>query len=241
MILYVTTPICYSSEERIEYFRKYIDHVNRLNNLNKIHFLFFVEPNSENMVDMIPNHWNKTIFRNYYRFKPSLNHYVAFNYCFDVLKLEFTLLLEDDIIVSPDIYNLIKYCLNSDSLDENVLCLLNKHKQFNPFHDIYSINSKDLLIQINNVKYLSCWGTGISNKFWQNVLKNCWSVNMPFDSNLDSNFKTCGVITPVVSRANQIGEIGFNYTKSQWDSHGFVNIEIENNYDKNLYRIEKID
>ena len=164
MILYVTTPICYSSEERIEYFRKYIDHVNRLNNLNKIHFLFFVEPNSENMVDMIPNHWNKTIFRNYYRFKPSLNHYVAFNYCFDVLKLEFTLLLEDDIIVSPDIYNLIKYCLNFDSLDENALCLLNKHKLFNPSHNIYSINSKELLIHLKLDHFLNF--SYLKKMFW---------------------------------------------------------------------------
>ena len=66
--MHIITPICYSSKERIEYFKKYIEHVNKLENLDKINFLFFVEPHSEEMVELIPNHWNKQIFTNYYRY-----------------------------------------------------------------------------------------------------------------------------------------------------------------------------
>jgi len=241
MILNIVTPVYYGGEHRLRYFKKYIEHVNKLYDLDSCHFIFLIEPNSENMVEMIPSHWNKTIFRNYYNFGPILNHYIGFKYCFDVLKLDFVLLLEDDIIVSPDIVNLTKYCLNSNILNENVLCLLNKHKQFNPTHNIYNNESKNMLMQINDVKYLSAWGFGISSNFWHTVLKNIWSMNIPFDSNLDLNFKKCGVVTPVISRANQIGEIGVNYTKSQWDQHGFASIEILDSYKENLYRIEKID
>jgi hypothetical protein len=212
MILNIVTPVYYGGEHRLRYFKKYIEHVNKLYDLDSCHFIFLIEPNSENMVEMIPSHWNKTIFRNYYNFGPILNHHIGFKYCFDVLKLDFVLLLEDDIIVSPDIVNLTKYCLNSNILNENVLCLLNKHKQFNPTHNIYN-----------------------------NETKNMLTMNIPFDSNLDLNFKKCGVVTPVISRANQIGEIGVNYTKSQWDQHGFASIEILDSYKENLYRIEKID
>lgn len=241
MKLNIITPIYYGGDHRIDYFKRYINHINKIYNLQNCNFIFLIEPDSEKMLDLIPDHWNKTFLINYYRFGPILNHYIGFKYCFDTLKSEFSILLEDDIIVSPDIYNLIQYCLSTNILDENVLCLLNKHSQFNPSHKLYQKNSKELLIQINDVKYLSGWGFGISKKFWENVLKNIWSMTISFDSNLDLNFKKCGVVTPVVSRANQIGEIGFNYTKSQWDSHGFADIQIENNYNDNLYRIEKVD
>jgi len=214
MILNIVTPVYYGGEHRLRYFKKYIEHVNKLYDLDSCHFIFLIEPNSENMVEMIPSHWNKTIFRNYYNFGPILNHHIGFKYCFDVLKLDFVLLLED---------------------------VLNKHKQFNPTHNIYNNETKNMLMQINDVKYLSAWGFGISSNFWHTVLKNIWSMNIPFDSNLDLNFKKCGVVTPVISRANQIGEIGVNYTKSQWDQHGFASIEILDSYKENLYRIEKID
>lgn len=241
MMLNIITPIYYGGEHRIEYFKKYIEHCNKLDNLDKCHFIFLVEPDSENMVDLIPTHWNKTLLRNYYKFGPIMNHYVGFKYCFDILKSEFAILLEDDIIVSPDIYNLITHCINSDILDENVLCLLNKHRLFNPTHTVYNDETKNSIIHINDVKYLSAWGFGISVKFWEFFLKNIWSMSISFDSNLDLNFKNCGVITPVISRANQIGEIGFNYTKHQWDQHGFASIKIIDSYKDNLYRIEKIN
>lgn len=236
MILYIITPICYTCVERITYFKQYIDHVNQLNNLDKIHFLFFVEPNSENMVEMIPNHWNKTILKNYYRFKPALNHFVAFNYCFNELKLDYVFLLEDDIICSPDLYDLSMYCLKNNLLEDKLLCTLNKHELFNKNQNIYINKDDSILLSLKGNKYLSCWGTGISKSFWEKYMFKQWRMDITFDTTLDLQKETCNVISPLVSRTNQIGKIGLHYTPEIYDHHDFKSINIYKNKNPIYYK-----
>jgi hypothetical protein len=230
--MHIITPLCYTSNERLEYFAQYIEHVNKLNNLDKINFLFFVEPDSENMVEMIPSHWNKTIFRNYYRFKPALNHFAAFNYCFEALKLDYVFLLEDDIICSPDVYDLSLYCLQNNLLEDSLLCTLNKHELYYPNHRIYLEKNKSSILKLKGNKYLSCWGTGVSKPFWCKNMFNSWRMDITFDSMLDIQPIEFNVLSPVISRTNQMGEIGINYTKDLWKSHGFSSIRISS--DKNI-------
>jgi hypothetical protein len=238
--MYVITPLCYTSEERVEYFSKYIEHVNKLNNLDKIHFLFFVEPNSENMVEMIPNHWTKTIFRNYYRFKPALNHFVAFNYCFEVLKLDYAFLLEDDIICSPDLYDLSMYCLQNNLLEDNLLCTLNKHKLFHLNHSVYSEKSNSDILKLKGNKYVSCWGTGISLCFWKKYMFKQWKMDITFDAMIDRQIESCGIISPLISRTNQIGKIGLNYSPAIWESHNFLSIQISDINNKITYNYRTV-
>ena len=239
MILYVITPICYTCDDRIEYFKQYIDHVNRLNNLDKIHFLFFVEPNSENMVEMIPNHWNKTIFRNYYRFKPALNHFASFNYCFEVLKLDYVFLLEDDIICSPDLYDLSMYCLQNNLLEDSLLCTLNKHELYYSDDTLYKNKNTNTLLCLTGNKYVSCWGTGISKIFWYQHMYKQWRMDITFDATIDSQVNSCNVISPLVSRTNQIGKIGLNYYTDLYNLHNFESINISS--DKNIKHYNLID
>jgi hypothetical protein len=224
--MYIITPLCYTSVERLTYFKQYIEHVNKLNNLGKIQFLFFVEPDSENMVEMIPNHWNKTIFRNYYRFKPALNHFVSLNYCFNTLKLDYVFLLEDDIICSPDLYNLSKYCLENDLLTDSLLCTLNKHELYNSRNTLYENVDPSVLLKLNGNKYVSCWGTGISKSFWEKYMFKQWRMDITFDASIDIQTECCGVISPLISRTNQIGKMGLNYFSDLWESHGFSKIKI---------------
>jgi len=224
--MYIITPLCYTSNERLEYFAQYIEHVNKLNNLDKINFLFFVEPDSENMVEMIPCHWNKTIFRNYYRFKPALNHFVAFNYCFESLKLDYVFLLEDDIIVSPDLYNISNYCLRNNLLDDSLLCTLNKHELYHPNHSVYSEKSNSDILKLSGNKYVSCWGTGISLCFWKKYMFKQWRMDITFDAMIDRQIEPCSVISPLISRTNQIGKIGLNYYTDLYNLHNFDSIDI---------------
>lgn len=238
--MHIITPICYSSKERVEYFKKYIEHVNCLNNLNNINFLFFVEPGSENMVEMIPDHWNKQIFRNYYRYKPALNHFISFNYCFEVLNLDYIFLLEDDIICSPDVYDLSMYCLENKILNDSILCTLNKHQLYEPNHSVYSKKDESLLLKLCGVRYLSGWGTGISKSFWEKYMFKQWRMDITFDASMYLYLPDCNVISPLVSRTNQIGEIGLNYNPDLWKSHSFSNIEISNNSHKKQYNCIKI-
>ena len=234
--MYIITPICYTSVERLDYFKQYITHTNSLNNLDKIHFLFFVEPDSECMVEMIPNHWNKTIFRNYYRFRPALNHFVSFNYCFETLNLDYAFLLEDDIICSPDLYDLSMYCLQNNLLEDSLLCTLNKHELYYPTHQIYLEKNKSAILKFNRNKYLSCWGTGISKSFWYKYMFKQWRMDITFDTMIDEKYPNCKVISPIISRTNQIGKIGYHYTSDVWDSHGFSNLSIFNGKEKLTYK-----
>jgi len=227
--MHIITPLCYTSNERLEYFTQYIQHVNKLNNLDKIHFLFFVEPDSENMVAMIPNHWNKTIFKNYYRFKPALNHFVSFNYCFNDLQLDYVFLLEDDIICSPDLYDLSTYCLQNNLLNDSLLCTLNKHELFNKNDILYQNKDSSVLLSLTGNKYVSCWGTGISKLFWERHMFKQWRMDITFDATIDNQSEPCKVISPLVSRTNQIGKTGLNYSEDLWNLHDFASVSILEN------------
>jgi hypothetical protein len=234
--MHIITLLCYTSDERLEYFTQYIEHVNKLNNLDKIHFLFFVEPDSENMVEMIPNHWNKTIFRNYYRFKPALNHFAAFNYCFESLKLDYVFLLEDDIICSPDVYDLSMYCLQNNLLEDSLLCTLNKHELYYPNNKLYNSKYINTLLCLTGNKYVSCWGTGVSKTFWYQRMYKQWRMDITFDATIDSQSSLCNVISPLVSRTNQIGKIGLNYDIDLYNLHNFDSIDIYKDKSVILYK-----
>ena len=238
--MHIITPLCYSSEERLKYFEEYISHINRLNDLDKINFIFFSEPDSENMIDMIPNHWNKQIFRNYYRFRPMLNHFTAFNYCFNELKLDYAFLLEDDIICSPDLYDLSMYCTQSNLLDDRLLCTLNKHFIFEQNHNIYNNLNENIILKLNSARYVSGWGIGVTRKFWENIFIKLWRMDITFDSVIDNYYKECKIISPLISRTNQIGKIGYNYTNDIWNMHGFSNINIHTGTNKILYETVEI-
>lgn len=238
--MYIITPLCYTSPERLQYFSEYIKHVNNLNSLNKINFLFFVEPESENMVEMIPSHWNKTVFRNYYRFKPALNHFVAFNYCFNNLKADYLFLLEDDIICSPDLYDLFMHCVQNNLLDESLLCTLNKHFIFEQTHSIYNNLNENIILKLNGARYVSGWGLGVTRKFWEDVFIKIWRMNITFDATIDTYYKECKIISPLISRTNQIGKIGYNYTNNIWNMHGFSNINIHVGTNKILYKTVEV-
>jgi hypothetical protein len=239
--IHIITPLYYGGEHRLEYFQQCITSLKSLINLDKFYFIFLVEPNSEKMVELIPNYFNKIILNNPFRYGMVLNHYIGFKYCFDVLSADFAILIEDDIVVSQDIYNLVQYCLCNNILNDNVLCLLNKHKQFNHENLLYQKETPDVLIQINNVKYLSTWGFGITKNYWNNKLHNMWKMDISVDSNLDLNMKDCGVVSPLISRTNNIGKIGHNYTEELWNLHNFKNINTASLYSDNIYNLININ
>lgn len=229
--------LLYNGFDRIKYYKEYINSINNSYNIDNVNFFFFVEPESENMIEMIPDHWKIEIFRNYYRFKPALSHYVAFNYCFDVLNLDHAFLIEDDIISSPDIFNLINFWRNCEYFDDHVLCSFNKHRLFNTDSKIYQKNDESLLLKLYNKQYFSCWGTGFSKVFWDNTMKSLWRMDVTFDSVIDQYYSDIKILSPTISRTNQIGEYGINYTPELWKYHGFNDINISNKFN-GTYRIE---
>lgn len=238
MDINIITLLYDGGDKRIEYYKKYISSINKSYNLDKVNFFIFAEPHSERMIDLIPTNWNVSIFKNYYRFKPVLSHYIAFNYCFNVLNLDHAFLIEDDIIVSPDIFNLIEFWRNSkDCFNTHALCCINKHRMFNPNHELYIEPDESGLIKLKNTgNYFSGWGTGFSNRFWQNIMFPNWKMEKPFDVIVDRFVDPINILSPIVSRTNQIGEVGINYYKDLWDDHDFKNVKMSNNY-TGTYRI----
>ncbi len=237
MNINIITLLYDGGDERIQYYEKYISSINKSYNLDKVNFFIFAEPHSERMIDLIPTDWNVSIFKNYYRFKPVLAHYIAFNYCFNVLNLDHAFLIEDDIIVSPDIFNLIEFWRNSkDCFDTYALCAINKHRMFNSNHELYITPDESGLLKLHNNTYFSGWGTGFSKRFWETIMFPNWKMHMLFDTTVSRFVDPINILSPIVSRTNQIGEVGFHYDKESWDDHGFKDVKMSYNYTGN-YRI----
>ena len=62
-------------------------------------------------------------------------------------------------------------------------------------------------------------------------------MNITFDAVIDTYYKECKVISPLISRTNQIGKVGFNYTNNIWNMHGFSSIMLSNNKNIKPYNL----
>jgi hypothetical protein len=237
-MLYVACPIYYGNNvSRISNFIKHIENIKNFQDFDDLYFVFFAEPNSEPIIDIIQNSFLKNyyIFKNPFQYNIPLNYYSTFHYCFENLKLESIFFLEDDVICSQDSPNLIKWCTKNNLLNDNILCLLNKHHLFNKTHSLYENGKNDDLLMLKNITYLSAWGCGIGIGFWDKYLKPTWSMVDGFDCVLTNLFKELPILSPTLNRLNHIGRTGTHYTEELYMSHGFDGITI---YDC-PYKIEK--
>lgn len=62
-----------------------------------------------------------------------------------------------------------------------------------------------------------------------------WRMDITFDATIDLQSSSCNVISPLVSRTNQIGKIGLNYHADLYNLHKFDSIDIYKDKDFILY------
>jgi hypothetical protein len=234
-MLYVACPVYFGNNvSRIATFQKHIENVEKFYSLDDLYFLFFIEPDSEPMIEIIESTFkcNFHIFKNPFKYGICLNYYYLFHYCFENLKLETVFFLEDDVICSQDSPNIIKWATENNLLDEYLLCLLNKHYLFNKNHTVYKNCQNTDILKLKDVNYLSAWGSGIGKGIWQKYLKPTWSMVNTYDCVLTKNFTEIPILSPAINRLNHIGRTGTHCTEQLYISHGFDEISIYNCFNK---------
>lgn len=219
----IVSPIYLGQPHRVEYYQKFIDSCKKQNNFDKIQFIFFYEHtmlDSELLSDL-KTYDNIDLHINSYDFKTFLNQYTCLNYCFEHLKLDHVIYLEDDVEMSNDLYDITNFYINSEHYhDNNIFCYLNKDNL------IDDVSTRSDLIQVKsfmrgNMNYFTPCGFLTTKYMWNNVLKH-WNKKRSFDWEIVEKFEnTHQVVSPQESRVNHIGEVGMNYNKEIFKSHNF--------------------
>jgi hypothetical protein len=225
----IVSPIYLGQQHRVEYYQKFINSCKNQNNFNKIQFIFFYENTivDYNLIYELKSYNNIDLHINSYDFKTFLNQYNCLNYCFEHLKLDHVIYLEDDVETSNDLYDITNFYINSEHYhDNNIFCYLNKDNL------IDDVLTKSDLIQVKpfmrgNMGYFTPWGFLATKYMWNNALKY-WNKKRSFDFEIVEIFKnTHQIISPQESRVNHIGEIGASYNKALFESHNFNTYKVK--------------
>ena len=67
-----------------------------------------------------------------------------------------------------------------------------------------------------------------------------WRMDITFDATIDSQCSLCNVISPLMSRTNQIGKIGLNYDIDLYNLHNFDSVDIYKDKNVILYNCMNI-
>lgn len=226
----IFTPVYYSGEHRRSYFKQYIKSLEKLNNIDKLRFLFVLEPGSDPMLQIIPNNINSIVIKNKNRMGILNNAYFGIEYAFNVLNINDIVYFEDDVVLSKDVYDVTKFYI--DLNDHNsIFCYLNKHSMINRNHSVYNSMSSEHILKIINAKYCHTpWGCAFSKVFWKNRWKPIIDINpnVGHDRIVDEYIKDINIYTPKISRMNTVGRIGNGYNELLYRSHGFDGVTICN-------------
>jgi len=219
----IVSPIYIGQPHRLIYHKKFLQCCKNQKNFDSIRFLFFYENTilDHDLISELRLYNNIDLHINSYDFKTYLNQYNCLHYCFEHLKLDNVIYLEDDVEMSNDLYDITNFYINSKQYDDNnIFCYLNKDNL------IDSVVTRSESIQIKSfmrgdMDYFTPWGFLVTKYIWNNVLKH-WSKKRSFDWEIvESCKKTHRIVSPQESRVNHIGEIGMNYNKELFDCHNF--------------------
>jgi hypothetical protein len=171
-----------------------------------------------NNIKFIKTHHLITEYRSNSYSSINQNMHLGLTYCFDLLKAESVLILEDDLLVSPDILNFTSK-------------LIEKYKFREDFRSVNCFSAEKFNKNIVREYSLFSYGIGqgwcISNKTW-NKLKIFWTgnENMHFDALVEPFMKTGFVCMPSCSRIKNIGwGISSSHSPQNENNEFYVNLE----------------
>lgn len=225
----IISPVYIGQPHRVEYHKHFLNCCKNLKNFNNIKFIFFYEQSilDKALVDELYQYKNIDVHINSYTFGTFLNQYNCLNYCFEHLKLDHAIYLEDDVEISNDIYNVTNFYINSSTYsDRNIFCYLNKDNL------IDNVNTRPDLIEVKDfmmgeMDRFTPWGFLATKNIWNNVLKN-WDKRRSFDFEIVKNCKdTYKIVTPQESRINHIGVNGMNYNDDLFRYHNFASYKVK--------------
>jgi hypothetical protein len=225
----IVSPVYLGQLHRVEYHQKFIESCKKQNDFDKIRFIFFYENTilDRDLINDLKKYNNVDIHVNSYDFKTYLNQYNCLNYCFEHLKLDHVIYLEDDVEMSNDLYDITNFYVNSKNYnDNNIFCYLNKDNL------IDDVSTRSDLIQVKSfmkgdMDYFTPWGFLATKHVWNNVLKH-WDKITSFDWELVKKCKdNYGIVSPQESRVNHIGVNGMNYNEDIFRSHNFASYKVK--------------
>jgi len=150
-----------------------------------------------NNINFIKVHHLVTEFKNNSYTSINQNVHLGLSFCFNILKSDSVLILEDDILVSNDILNFTSE-------------LIKKYNKCLNFRSVNCFSSEKF--NVNNLREYGLFNYGIgqgwciSKKTWKDLIK-FWTgnENMHFDALIEPYMKTGFVCMPICSRIKNIG------------------------------------
>jgi hypothetical protein len=233
----IVSPVYIGQSHRVQYHKHFLSCCKNLKNFDDIKFIFFYEQSilDKSLVEELYKYKNIDVHINSYRFGTFLNQYNCLNYCFEHLKLDHAIYLEDDVDISNDIYDITNFYVNSSHFaDNNIFCYLNKDNLFD------NVNTRYDLIEIKNfmrgeIDRFTPWGFLATKNIWNYVLKH-WDKRISFDWEI---VKACKddykIVTPQESRVNHIGVNGMNYNNHIFKAHNFAAYNVKQYTDEINY------
>ena len=225
----IVSPVYLGQSHRVEYHKRFLECCKSQRDFEKINFVFFYEKTilDKSIVEDLYKYKNIFVHINSYDFKTFLNQYNCLNYCFEYLKLDNVIYLEDDVEMSNDLYDITNFYINSEYCsDDNIFCYLNKDNLIDDVHtqsDLIQLKS----FMRGDMDYFTPWGFLATKHIWSNVLKH-WDKKRSFDWEIvESCKKTHRIVSPQESRVNHIGEIGMNYNKEIFKLHNFNSYKVK--------------
>lgn len=233
----IVSPIYIGQPHRVEYHRHFLNCCKNQKNFDDIKFIFFYEQSilDKSLIEELYKYKNVEVHINSYTFGTYLNQYNCLNYCFEYLKLDHVIYVEDDVEISNDIYNITNFYINSDNFkDTNIFCYLNKDNLIDDVsNQSYLIEVKDFML--GEMDRFTPWGFLATKSIWNNILKH-WDKRRSFDWEIVKTFKnTHKIVTPQESRVNHIGVNGMNYNDEIFRSHNFASYKVKQYPDKINY------
>jgi len=143
---------------------------------------------------------------------------------------DFGIYLEDDTIPACDLLNLANF-YDSLPASENIM-----------YQSFYAIQQGTQNQAIRQTDWFSGWGFCVTRKQWNQHFKDIWPTGWDTKELEYMRNNNLFGYYPEVSRIKNIGEIGYDYTPSLYQSHGLGNIILNNNrqtnfifYNKHMY------
>lgn len=231
----IVCPVYLGKPHRLEYFDTFIKTCLSQNDFDKLNFVFLVEPDFLDFdpIAKLRKYPNIRVLVNPYKYGLLLNQYMVLHYCFEILNLEHVIYVEDDCVLSNDIYRLANFFISSKYYHESVLTLLNKDNLVDPptttdDADVLEIKDHYHPVQTSMV-YFATWGYMCTRRIWRDCLKR-WGHYACFSETFVPFMKEVfpKIVTPRLSRLNHIGIEGASYNQSIYDQHCFAKYTPQN-------------
>lgn len=139
------------------------------------------------------------------------NSYEGMKFCFEELRSEWVLYLEEDLVLSPDALAFLRWCQSKSKILPNVgaYCLCNRAKD----------RPDPTLVRYGSRRFIG-WGFMMHQSVWHAVAKNCWcNGSSMWDNRLANNLRSHGYfqVFPYLSRVTNVGRIGTHLTPAKYD------------------------